>query len=135
MSSPSHLVPPPNLFKKLGCSIKSAFQGPMMQKLSKKITSKEFIAPLIYSIVLILLFAMVYALIGYKNIFETHDENKDKNVENSFFGSMMLQSNAMGLVKPINSLGNWLMAVQVTLGWLYVLCLINIFVSDSPSCD
>ena len=134
MSSPSHLVPPPNLFKKIGCGIKSAFQGPMMQKLSKKITSKEFIAPLIYSIVLIFVFALVYALIGYKNIFETHDENKDKNIQNSIVGSMMLQSNAMGMVKPINSLGNWLSTVQVVLGWLYVLCLINIFVSDDNSC-
>jgi hypothetical protein len=134
MSSPSHLVPPPNLFKKIGCSIKSAFQGPMMQKLSKKITSKEFISPLIYSIVLIFVFALVYALIGYKNIFETHDENKDKNIQNSIVGSMMLQSNAMGTVKPINSLGNWLSTVQVVLGWLYVLCLINIFVSDDNSC-
>jgi hypothetical protein len=110
--------------------MKSAFQGPMMQKLSKRITSKEFIAPLLYSIVLIFVFALVYALIGYKNIFETHDENKDKNIQNSIFGSMMLQSNAMGMVKPINSLGNWLSTVQVVLGWLYVLCLINIFVSD-----
>jgi len=134
MSSPSHLVPPPNLFKKIGCGIKSAFQGPMMQKLSKKITGKEFIAPLIYSIVLIFVFALVYALIGYKNIFETHDENKDKNIQNSIVGSMMLQSNAMGMVKPINSLGNWLGTVQVVLGWLYVLCLINIFVSDDNSC-
>jgi hypothetical protein len=134
MSSPSHLVPPPNLFKKIGCSIKSAFQGPMMQKLSKKITSKEFLSPLIYSIVLIFVFALVYALIGYKNIFETHDENKDKNIQNSIVGSMMLQSNAMGMVKPINSLGNWLSTVQVVLGWLYVLCLINIFVSDDNSC-
>jgi len=134
MSSPSHLVPPPNLFKKIGCSIKSAFQGPMMQKLSKKITSKEFISPLIYSIVLIFVFALVYALIGYKNIFETHDENKDKNIQNSIVGSMMLQSNSMGMVKPINSLGNWLSTVQVVLGWLYVLCLINIFVSDDISC-
>jgi len=134
MSSPSHLVPPPNLFKKIGCSIKSAFQGPMMQKLSKKITSKEFISPLIYSIVLIFVFALVYALIGYKNIFETHDENKDKNIQNSIVGSMMLQSNAMGMVKPINSLGNWLSTAQVVLGWLYVLCLINIFISDDNSC-
>jgi hypothetical protein len=134
MSSPSHLVPPPNLFKKIGCSIKSAFQGPMMQKLSKKITSKEFISPLLYSIVLICVFALVYALIGYKNIFETHDENKDKNIQNSIVGSMMLQSNSMGMVKPINSLGNWLSTVQVVLGWLYVLCLINIFVSDDKSC-
>jgi len=134
MSSPSHLVRPPNLFKKIGCGIKSAFQGPMMQKLSKKITSKEFIAPLIYSIILIFVFALVYALIGYKNIFETHDENKDKNIQNSIVGSMMLQSNAMGMVKPINSLGNWLSTVQVVLGWLYVLCLINIFVSDDNSC-
>jgi hypothetical protein len=46
----------------------------------------------------------------------------------------MLQSNAMGTVKPINSLGNWLSTVQVVLGWLYVLCLINIFVSDDISC-
>jgi hypothetical protein len=106
----------------------------MMEKLSKKITSKEFIAPLIYSIILIVVFAVVYMVIGYKNIFETHEENKDKNVENSIFGSMMLQSNAMGVVKPINSLGNWLMTAQVTLGWLYVLCLINIFVYDD-TCD
>jgi hypothetical protein len=100
----------------------------------KQFSEPKFIVPLVYSTISVVVFALVYALIGYKNIFETHDENKDKNVENIIFGSMMLQSNAMGLVKPINSLGNWLMTAQVTLGWLYVLCLINIFVSDD-TCD
>ena len=127
----SHLVPPPNLFKKLGCSIKSAFQGPMMERLSTKITSKEFIAPLLYSFITMVVFAIVYALIGYKNIFETNVGivNKDNNIENSIVGSMMLQSNAMGIVKPINSLGNWLMTAQIALGWLYFLCLIYVIVS------
>ena len=128
-------MPVPEFLKTLGCSIKSAFTGSTLRKFQKQFTEPKFIVPLMYSVISVVVFALIYALIGYKNIFETHDENKDKNVENSFFGSMMLQSNAMGLVKPINSLGNWLMAVQVTLGWLYVLCLINIFVSDSPSCD
>lgn len=125
----SHLVPPPNLFRKLGCSIKSAFQGPMFEKLLTKLTTREFTVPLLYSFVCMIAFALAYSLIGYKNIFATNDENKDKNIQNSIVGSMMLQSNAMGIVKPINSLGNWLMTAQVTLGWLYFLCLVYVLIT------
>ena len=71
-------------------------------------------------------FALVYALVGYKNIVETTEENKDKNIENSITGSIMLQSNAMGSVTPINSLGNWLMTAQVAAGWLYFLAIIYV---------
>jgi hypothetical protein len=73
-------------------------------------------------------FALTYALIGYKNIFETTAENKDKNIQNSIMGSVMLQSNAMGSVVPINSLGAWLMTAQVAMGWLFFLCIIYLIV-------
>ena len=71
-------------------------------------------------------FALIYELIGYKNIFETTEKNRDNNIENSITGSIMLQSNAMGSVAPINSLGNWLMTAQVAVGWAYFLCIIYV---------
>jgi hypothetical protein len=58
----------------------------------------------------------------------TTDQNKDKNIENSITGSVMLQSNGMGSVTPINSLGNILMTVQVSVGWLLFLCIIYLIV-------
>jgi hypothetical protein len=64
-------------------------------------------------------FALVYSLIGYKELFETNETNKHKNIENSITASIMLQSNAMGNVVAKNSLGTWLMNAQVLLGWLY----------------
>jgi hypothetical protein len=73
-------------------------------------------------------FALTYSLIGYKNIFETTDENKDRNIQNSIMASVMLQSNAMGQVVPINPLGSWLMTVQTALGWLFFLSIIYLVV-------
>jgi len=115
-----------DVFKRMGEGLKHAFTGPAIEKFKAKITSREFVAPLVYSLLLMFAFALVYALIGYKNIFETDDKNKDKNIENSITASIMLQSNAMGSVSPINSLGNWLMTAQVAAGWLYFLCIIYI---------
>ena len=117
-----------DIFKRMGEGLKHAFTGPTMQKFATKLTSREFVAPLIYSLIMMSAFALVYALIGYKNIFETNDKNKDKNIENSITASIMLQSNAMGSVSPINSLGNWLMSAQVLCGWLYFLSVIYIIV-------
>ena len=118
----------PDLFKRFMSSLHSAFQGPTFQKLQTKLTSREFVAPLVYSLVIMFAFALTYSLIGYKNIFVTNDENKDKNIENSIMGSVMLQSNAMGSVSPINSLGAWLMTAQTALGWLFFLCIIYLVV-------
>ncbi len=115
-----------DIFKRMGEGLKHAFTGPAIEKFKAKLTSREFIAPLVYSLVIVAAFALTYALIGYKNIFVTNDENKDKNIENSIMGSVMLQSNAMGSVAPINSLGAWLMTAQVAAGWLYFLSLIYI---------
>jgi hypothetical protein len=114
------------IFKRMGEGLKYAFTKPSIEKFKEKITSREFIAPLVYSLLMMFAFALVYALVGYKNIFETNDKNKDKNIENSISASVMLQSNAMGSVTPINSLGNWLMTTQVAAGWLYFLCIIYI---------
>jgi hypothetical protein len=119
---------PTDIFKRLGEGLKHAFNGPAIEKFKTKITSREFVAPLVYSLVVVAAFALTYALIGYKNIFETNDTNKDKNIENSITGSIMLQSNAMGSVTPINSLGNWLMTAQVLFGWLYFLAIIYLVV-------
>ena len=117
-----------DIFKRFGESLKHAFTGPTFQKFQSKLTSREFVAPLVYSVLLVLAFALVYALIGYKNLFETNEKNKDKNIENSVVASVMLQSNAMGSVAPINSLGNWLMTAQVATGWLYFLAIIYLIV-------
>ena len=115
-----------DIFKRMGEGLKHAFHGPTIEKFKAKLTSREFIAPLVYSLVIAAAFALTYALIGYKNIFETDDKNKDKNIENSIIGSIMLQSNSMGSVAPINSLGAWLMTAQVATGWLYFLAIIYI---------
>ena len=117
-----------DLIKKFASSLKAAFQGPTFQKLQSKLTSREFVAPLTYSVLLMFAFALTYALIGYKNIFETTDENRKRNVQNSIMASVMLQSNAMGQVVPINELGAWLMTVQTAAGWLFFLCLIYVIV-------
>jgi hypothetical protein len=117
-----------DIFKRFGESLKNAFTGPAFQKFQTKITSREVIAPLVYATVIMFSFALTYALIGYKNIFVTNDQNKDKNIENSIMGSIMLQSNAMGSVAPINSLGAWLMTAQTALGWLFFLCIIYLVV-------
>ena len=117
-----------DIFKRFGESLKHAFTGPAFQKFQTKLTSREVIAPLVYALVVMFVFALTYALIGYKNIFETTDENKDKNIQNSIMGSVMLQSNAMGSVVPINSLGSWLMTAQVAMGWLFFLSIIYLIV-------
>jgi len=117
-----------DIFKRFGEGLKHAFAGPAFQKFQTKVTSREFVAPLVYALTTMAVFALVYALIGYKNIFETNDGNKDKNIENSIVASVMLQSNSMGSVSPINSLGNWLMTLQVATGWLYFLALIYVIV-------
>ena len=117
-----------DIFKRFGESLKHAFTGPAFQKFQTKLTSREVIAPLVYALVIMFSFALTYALIGYKNIFVTNDQNKDKNIENSIMGSIMLQSNAMGSVAPINSLGAWLMTAQTALGWLFFLCIIYLVV-------
>lgn len=116
----------PDLVKKFISSFKSAFQGPTFQKIQSKLTSREFIAPLVYSLICVFAFALTYALIGYKNIFVTTDENRDKNIQNSVMASVLLQSNAMGPIAPINSLGAWLMTAQSAIGWLYFLCIIYV---------
>lgn len=117
-----------DIFKRFGESIAHAFAGPAFQKFQTKLTSREFVAPLAYALTTMFIFALVYALIGYKNIFETNDKNKDKNIENSITASVMLQSNAMGSVAPISSLGNWLMTAQVAFGWLYFLAIVYLIV-------
>jgi len=117
-----------DIFKRMGEGLKHAFAGPAFQKFQTKITSREFIAPLVYALTTMLIFALVYALLGYKNIFVTTDQNKDKNIENSIVASVMLQSNAMGSVSPINSLGSWLMTAQVMFGWLYFLAIVYLIV-------
>ena len=66
-----------------------------------------------------ILFGSLYAGLGYKTMFETTDENRDKNWENSIVASMMLQSNAMGSVVPINSVGRWLSAIQTCSGLVF----------------
>lgn len=119
---------PTDIFKRLSEGLKHAFNGPAIEKFKAKLTRREFIAPLIYSLIAVFAFALTYALIGYKNIFVTTDQNKDKNIENSIMGSVMLQSNAMGTVAPINSLGAWLMTSQTAVGWLYFLAIIYLVV-------
>lgn len=119
---------PTDIFKRLGEGLKHAFTGPAIEKLKTKLTSREFIAPLVYAVISVFIFALTYALIGYKNIFETTDQNRDKNIENSIVGSIMLQSNSIGNVSPINSLGAWLMTLQTAMAWLYFLCIIYLVV-------
>lgn len=104
---------------KLLKSIATVFDAPAIQKFVSKVTSRSVVAPVVYSFVCMAIFALVYILIGYKNHFETTDENKDKNVENSINASIMLQSNAMGSVTPTSSTGRWLMTAQVLVGWMW----------------
>lgn len=118
----------PDIFKRFTSSFQGAFHGPTFQKLQSKLTSREFVAPIVYASVCMFAFALVYALIGYENLFVTDDENKDRNIQNSIMGSVMLQSNAMGSVAPINPLGAWLMTAQTALGWLFFLCIIYLVV-------
>ena len=98
-------------------SMMAAFTGPSMHKFASKVMSRAVVAPVIYALLCMAAFAMVYALIGYKELFEVTEENKDKNLENSVVASMMLQSNAMGDVTAKNSLARWLMTAQVMCGW------------------
>jgi len=104
---------------KLLSSVVAALQGPAMQKFVAKLTSRAVVAPVVYSLLCMTVFALVYGLIGFKNLFQTDDNNKDKNWENSINASVMLQSNAMGTVTPINSLGTWLYTAQVLVGWMW----------------
>ncbi|ABT14295.1 hypothetical protein MT325_M741L [Paramecium bursaria chlorella virus MT325] len=104
---------------KLLTSLMGAFTGPAMQKFASKVTSRAVVAPVIYALLCMAAFAVVYALIGYKELFEVTEENKDKNWENSVVASVMLQSNAMGDVTAKNSLARWLMTAQVMCGWAW----------------
>lgn len=122
------MSPSIDIFKRLSGGISSAFAGPAFDKFKMKITSREVVAPILYSVAVMFTFAFVYSLIGYKNIFVTNDSNKDKNIENSVTASIMLQSNAMGSVEPLNSLGQWLMNAQVAFGWFYFLAFIYVIV-------
>ena len=108
-----------NVFKRLGEGVIAAFEGPAFEKFKMKLTSREVIAPIVYCLITMSVFALIYALIGYKELFETNEKNKHKNIENSITASIMLQSNAVGSVVAKNSLGTWLMNAQVLLGWLY----------------
>lgn len=104
-------------------SLGAIFNGPVMQKFTAKITSRSVVAPVMYALIMMVVFALVYGLLGYKNHFEVTDENKDKNWENSVTASIMLQSNAMGSVAPITSLGRWLSTAQTMCGWMWFLIL------------
>ena len=111
---------------KLLSSLFAAFTGPGMQKFASKVTSRAVVAPVIYALLCMAAFAVVYALVGYKELFEVTDENKEKNWENSVVASVMLQSNAMGDVTAKNSLGRWLMTAQVMCGWLWFMVIASI---------
>ena len=104
-------------------SLSSAFKGPTMDKFITKITSRSVVAPVLYALITMVIFTLVYGLIGYANHFEVSDENRNKNWENAATASIMLQSNAMGAVTPITSLGRWLSTAQTALGWMWFLIL------------
>ena len=104
-------------------SLSSAFKGPTMDKFISKITSRSVVAPVLYALITMVIFTLVYGLLGYANHFEVKDENKNKNWENSVTASIMLQSNAMGQVVPTTSLGRWLSTAQTALGWMWFLIL------------
>ena len=104
-------------------SLSSAFKGPTMDKFISKITSRTVVAPVLYALITMVIFTLVYGLLGYANHFEVKDENKNKNWENSVTASIMLQSNAMGQVVPTTSLGRWLSTAQTALGWMWFLIL------------
>lgn len=107
-------------------SVLAAFNGPTMQKFGAKVTSRAVVAPLVYSMLIMLGFALVYGLVGYNKMFEVTEENKDKNWENSIVASVMLQSNAMGSVTPTNSLGRWLSMAQTFMGWVWYLAIVSL---------
>jgi hypothetical protein len=115
-----------NAFKRIGDGFLAAFEGPAFEKFKMKLTSREFIAPIVYCLITMVAFALVYALIGYKELFVTNETNEKKNIENSITASIMLQSNAMGSVVAKNSLGTWLMNAQVMLGWLYFVVIVYV---------
>jgi hypothetical protein len=94
-----------------------------MDKFISKITSRTVVAPVLYALITMVIFTLVYGLLGYANHFEVKDENKNKNWENSVTASIMLQSNAMGQVVPTTSLGRWLSTAQTALGWMWFLIL------------
>ena len=104
-------------------SLSVAFNGPTMEKFISKITSRSVVAPVLYALIMMITFTLVYGLIGYANHFEVSDENRNKNWENAATASIMLQSNAMGAVTPITSLGRWLSTAQTALGWMWFLIL------------
>ena len=110
--------------------VKQAFTSEKMHKFIKKITNRNVVVPITYSLVLVIIFASIYALIGYNNIFETTSDNKDKNIRDSISTSIMFQTTAVGFVTPKNDLGMWLMNFQVLLSWLWSLCLVYIFVGN-----
>jgi hypothetical protein len=111
---------------KLISSVFAAFTGPAMQKFGAKLTSRAVVAPLVYSMLFMIGFALAYGLVGYNKMFEVTDENKDKNWENSIVASVMLQSNAMGSVTPTTSLGRWLSMAQTFVGWAWYLAIVSI---------
>jgi hypothetical protein len=94
-----------------------------MDKFISKITSRTVVAPVLYALITMVTFTLVYGFLGYANHFEVKEENKDKNWENSVTASIMLQSNAMGQVVPLTSLGRWLMTAQTAIGWMWFLIL------------
>jgi hypothetical protein len=115
-----------NVFERIGEGFIAAFKGPAFEKFKMKISSREVIAPIVYCLITMVAFALVYALIGYKELFVTNETNEKKNIENSITASIMLQSNAMGNVVAKNSLGTWLMNAQVLLGWLYFVVIVYV---------
>jgi hypothetical protein len=82
---------------------------------------KIYVLAIAYALFCMILFGSIYAGIGYSTLFETTEENRNCNMENSIIASMMLQSNAMGSVVPINSAGRWLSAIQTCSGWVWML--------------
>jgi hypothetical protein len=111
---------------KILSSIAAAFSGPGVHKFVEKITSRAVVAPLVYAISIMTIFALIYGFIGYNKHFATSDENRNKNWPNAITASVMLQSNAMGQVEPITNLGRILFTIQTFLGWAYFLAIISI---------
>jgi hypothetical protein len=108
-------------------SISAVLTEPVIHKVGAKLTSRAVVAPLVYSVLSMIAFALVYGLVGYKNIFEVSDENRDKNWENSITSSILFQANA-GSATPINSLGRWLSAAQNAIGWFWFIVAVSIFI-------
>lgn len=116
------------MLPRLMSSMLGAFTGPAMQKFGAKMTSRAVVAPMLYALLCMAIFAIVYGLVGYSNIFEVTDENKNKNWENSVVASVMLQSNAMGDVAAKNSVGRWLMTGQVMCGWVWFMVIASLII-------